>query len=192
MPAGGREPGASRRPRASLDAATPHPATRRRAPHAAPTPEPPAEFPSQGYLLSGLNPFPGGRQLYKDLVLADPGLLVELDEAPGTGHHGVLVEGQPRTTRSGLASRHPPRRTSLEPGSPSHPSRGPRRTQAGHQSPNGGHRPALLTERGCGTTRAYGPPSPSTRVLTWHPLLWTHGPEPSSIFLLQTTQKAYP
>lgn len=47
-------------------------------------------------LLCSLNSLAGGRQLYQNPVLAYPGILVELDETPGSGHHGVLVKGEPR------------------------------------------------------------------------------------------------
>ena len=36
----------------------------------------PSSSPLTGHLLSSLNSFPGGRQLYQDPLLADPGLLV--------------------------------------------------------------------------------------------------------------------
>ena len=50
---------------------------------------------SRGHLLSSLDSFPGGRQLYQNPVLADPSLLVQVDEALGAGHHSILIEGEP-------------------------------------------------------------------------------------------------
>lgn len=62
--------------------------------------EAPAAPRSWGHLLSGLNSFPGGRELYQDPLLADPSLLVQLNEAPGAGHHRILIKGEPAGHRA--------------------------------------------------------------------------------------------
>lgn len=48
-----------------------------------------------GHSLSRLDALPGGGQLDENPLLADSSFLVELDEAPGPGHHGSLVKGEP-------------------------------------------------------------------------------------------------
>lgn len=145
--------------------------------------------PKGAHLLPSLNPFPGGGQLYQNPVLADPNILVELNEVPGSGHHGVLVKGEPARARvhvrGGLTSGCLPR-TARGGSAP---------VQGAAWSPMSRSRFSMGLTTCCwrptpgGTLRAQQ--LPARPAPTSHPPPWRRGLGSFSVFLLQRARKVY-